>query len=516
MTQQNKAIVIGSGFGGLSVAIRLQSAGWDTLILEKRDRPGGRAYVYHDQGFTFDAGPTVITAPQCLQELFEISNEKMEDFVELQPVSPFYRLYWEDGYQFDYSNDLNALLTQIAQKSPLDREGYQNFLKYSETVFHEGYTKLAHTPFLDWWSMIKVSPQLIQLKAYRSVYQMVSQYIQDPQLRQAFSFHSLLVGGNPFSTSSIYTLIHYLERNWGVWFPKGGTGALVQALVHLFEKKGGQILLNQEVEEILTQQGKTAGVRLKTGTFLPSNIVICNSDVHHVYHHLLKNEKRVSGLRKKLDKMSYSMSLFVIYFGTRKRYPHIAHHSVMFGPRYQGLLEDIFENGKLASDFSLYLHAPTRTDPSLAPPDCESFYVLSPVPHLGKLNMDWSVEGPRYAKRILDYLEKYYLPDLSQNIVTQRIFTPFEFQTDLNSHLGAAFALEPILTQSAYFRAHNKDPKIEGLYLVGAGTHPGAGVPGVVNSAKATAGIIEKDYPWMPKSDWRNFPVQKNYGPEIV
>jgi phytoene desaturase len=494
MSKKLRAAVIGGGLGGLAAAIRLQSSGHETVIFEKRDLPGGRAYVYKDQGFTFDAGPTVITAPHCLEELFELSGRKLSDYVELLPVEPFYRLKWEDGFVFDYGSDMNETLEQIKKVSPQDEQGYKKFLAYSKEVFEAGYTKLVHVPFLNWWSMIRVSPQLARLSAHRSVYSMVSKYIKDPHLRQAFSFHSLLVGGNPFSTSSIYTLIHFLERKWGVSFPKGGTGALVRALVKLFEDLGGKILLNAEVDKILDHDGKIKGLLLKDGRQYDFDIVVSNADVMHTYEKLLANVKETVGQKNRLKKMSYSMSLFLIYFGTKKQYPDMAHHTVLFGPRYRELLKDIFQHKILADDFSLYLHAPTRTDPDLAPPGCEAFYVLAPVPNLSDSTIDWNVEGPKYADKILSYLDERYLPDLKNNIVTQRIFTPLDFERELNAHHGSAFSLEPVLTQSAYFRTRNKDANLRGLYFVGAGTHPGAGVPGVVNSAKATVGIIHEDY----------------------
>lgn len=489
-----KIVVVGSGFGGLSAAIRLQAQGNAVTLIEKLDKPGGRAYVYQDSGFTFDAGPTVITAPHCIEELFTVAGRKMADYVELIPVSPFYRLFWEDGYRFDYSNDLEATLKQIRERSPEDEGGYLRFLKYSEEVFKEGYVKLAHVPFLNWWKMLEVAPQLIKLRADRSVYKTVSRFVKNPHLREAFSFHSLLVGGNPFETSSIYTLIHFLERKWGVLFPRGGTGALVQALVRLFEEIGGKVLLNTEVQQICTVKGKVVGVRVSDGNTLPAEAVISNADVMHTYKQMLSDEPRARIPVKKLENRRYSMSLFLIYFGTKVQYPQLAHHNVIFGPRYRALLDDIFSNGILPDDFSLYLHAPTRSDPGMAPPGCESFYVLSPVGHLGNLDLDWSVEGPRYAERILKYLESKYLPGLRANIVTQRIFTPKDFETKLNSHLGSAFSLEPILTQSAYFRVHNRDSAIDGLFFVGAGTHPGAGLPGVINSGKATAKLVSEHH----------------------
>jgi phytoene desaturase len=488
-----RAAVVGSGFGGLALAIRLQAAGIATTIVERRDRPGGRAYVYEDEGFTFDAGPTVITAPDCLDELFILAGRSMEDYVRLVPVHPFYRLFWEDGFVFDYSNDSEATFRQIASRSPADVEGYRRFLSYTADVFEQGYSRLAHVPFLDWWSMVRVAPQLLRLKAYRSVYSAVSAHIRDPHLREAFSFHSLLVGGNPFTASSIYTLIHFLERKWGVFFPMGGTGALVRGLVRLFEDLGGEIRLSAQVERIVTRNGRVSGIALAGAAEERFDVVASNADVTRTYASLLGDEPRARPAARRLEKMRYSMSLFVVYFGTRRRHPHLAHHNVLFGARYRELLDDIFEKGTLADDFSLYLHAPTATDPSLAPPGCEAFYVLAPVPHLGKAPIDWQVEGPRYADRILDYLDARYVPGVKRDLVTRRIFTPLDFEQELLAHHGSAFSLEPLLSQSAFFRVHNRDARIPGLYFVGAGTHPGAGVPGVVNSAKATAALILED-----------------------
>ena len=496
-----RAAVIGSGFGGLALAIRLQAAGCRTVIFEKRDKPGGRAYVYRDQGFSFDAGPTVITAPDCLAELFTLAGKSMDDYVRLLPVDPFYRLFWPDGFRFDYSNDAALIEKQIAEKSPRDVAGYEKFLGYSQEVFREGYEKLAHVPFLNWSSMIAVAPQLVRLKAYRSVYSMVAEHIEDPHLRQLFSFHSLLVGGNPFTTTAIYTLIHYLERKWGVFFPEGGTAALVLALVKLFTDLGGELRVNAEIGEIETGGGAAKAIVSRSGQREDFDLVASNADVFHTYHALLRNEPAAAPMRKRLSRSTYSMSLFLIYFGTRRRYPGLLHHNIIFGPRYRELLADIFARGLLADDFSLYLHAPTRSDATLAPPGCEAFYVLSPVPHLGKLAIDWRSAGPAYAERILAYLERHYMPDLRREIITQRIFTPEDFQSELNAHFGSAFSLEPRLTQSAYFRVHNRDNRIRGLYFVGAGTHPGAGIPGVVNSAKATAALILDDYKIAPARD---------------
>lgn len=493
MNETTTAAVIGAGFGGLSLAIRLQSAGIQTTIFEKRDKPGGRAYVYQDEGFTFDAGPTVITDPDCLEQLWALSGRKMADYVTLLPVAPFYQLCWEDGFRFDYADDQEALDRQISAKSPPDVEGYRRFLAYSADLYREGYEKLGTVPFLNVGSMLKVAPQLLRLESYRSVYSKVSQFIQDEQLRQAFSFHSLLVGGNPFDTSSIYALIHALERKGGVWFAKGGTGALIAAMARLFEDLGGTIHLNAEIERIKASADRVSAVVLKDDRSFGFDQIASNADVVHTYRDMLRGTKRGDTNGPKLAKKRHSMSLFVIYFGLRRQHPELKHHMVLFGQRYRELINEIFKGNALPDDFSLYLHAPSVTDDSLAPPGHSAYYVLSPVPHLGTADVDWDVEGPRYRDRILKYLNDRYIPGLLDDLVTVRHFTPFDFRDELNAHLGSAFSIEPILTQSAWFRPHNRDDKISNLYIVGAGTHPGAGIPGVVGSAKATAGLMIAD-----------------------
>ena len=487
-----RAVVIGAGFGGLALAIRLQSAGHQVTLLEKRDKPGGRAYVYQQDGFTFDAGPTVITDPSALEELFELSGRKLADYVEMLPINPFYRLIWDDGVEFDYVNDQEELDRQIAALSPPDVEGYRRFLDYSKAVFQEGYLKLGHVPFLDLWSMARSAPALAKLQAWRSVYSIVSKYVREPHLRQALSFHTLLVGGSPFASSSIYALIHALERKWGVWFPRGGTGALVQGLARLFQDLGGEIRTSTPVAEILTRAGRVTGVRTEAGEIIETDLVASNGDVMHTYRELLADHPRGRQMAGQLGRRRFSMSLFVVYFGLKRRHDHLKHHTILFGPKYRELVQAICGAKPLREDFSLYLHAPSVTDASLAPEGCSGYYVLSPVPNL-RQDIDWEAEGPRYADRILDALQEKVLPGLKDDLVTMRIFTPKDFETELNAHLGSAFSLEPILTQSAYFRVHNRDDVLPNLYFVGAGTHPGAGVPGVVGSAKATAGVILQD-----------------------
>lgn len=492
--QQARVAIVGSGFGGLAAGIRLQAAGAQTVMYEARDRPGGRAYVYQDQGFTFDAGPTVITAPRCLEELYEAAGERLSDHVTLDPVKPFYRLQWGDGTRFDYGGSPEHMRAQIAVLAPDDLAGFERFMDYSRRVFEAGYEGLVDAAFLHFSDMVRVAPKLARLRADRSVYAAVSRFVKDERLRQALSFHALLIGGNPFETSAIYTLIPFLEKKWGVFFPRGGTGALVKGLAELYKRLGGELRTDSAVSHIAVR-GQGAGVRHEVTTASGTesfDAVVSNADLHHTYARLYEGTPGADAQRARLERMHWSMSLFVIYFGTRRRYTDRAHHTVVFGPRYREMLSEIFHGPALPPDFSLYLHQPTVTDPSLAPPGCEAFYVLAPVPHLGSAKVDWARDGEAYADRILASLEPT-LPNLRKEIVTKRIFTPFEFRDTLNAYQGSAFSIAPRLGQSAYFRPHNRDPQISGLYIVGAGTHPGAGVPGVINSAKATARLVVDD-----------------------
>ena len=494
MTPEGKrACVIGAGFGGLALAIRLQSAGVATTVIEARDQPGGRAYHWRKQGFTFDAGPTVITDPACLRELWELTGHDMADDVELLPVTPFYRLSWADGTVFDYSNDRRQLTAQIARLDPADLAGYEQFVAYSAAVYEEGYVKLGAKPFLDFRSMIEVAPALIRHQAWRSVYDMVSKFVGNDKLRQALSFHTLLVGGNPFTTSAIYALIHKLEQDGGVWWARGGTNRLVAGMVRQFERLGGTVRLSDPVVQVHTLGTQATEVETKSGWRERFKAVASNADVVHSYRDLLSGNPRGRQMARKLASKRFSPSLFVVHFGVEGSWPGIPHHTVLFGPRYEGLFKDIYQHGVLPADVSIYLHHPTVTDPSMAPHGMSTFYALVPVAHLGKLAIDWGEVGPVLEKRILDEVARRLIPDLDDRIVTKFHYAPRDFALDLNAHLGSAFSLEPILTQSAYFRGHNRDDVIGNFYLVGAGTHPGAGIPGVVASAKATAGLMLED-----------------------
>jgi phytoene desaturase len=492
--KKRTAVVVGAGFGGLALGIRLQSAGVETTIIEARDKPGGRGYYWEKDGFTFDAGPTVITDPPCLQELWSLSGRDMAADVTLLPVTPFYRLNWPDGTNFDYSNDEAGLRAEISKLNPADLAGYDEFLEYSKGVCREGYEKLGSVAFLDFASMIKAAPALAKYQAWRSVYSIVSKYVKSEKLREALSFHTLLVGGNPMSTSAIYALIHTIEKDGGVWFAKGGTNRLVAAMVTHFERLGGVLRLNDAVEEIETLGDRVTGVRTKSGWHSACDALASNADLMHSYKDLLTSNRRGERAAKSLERKAWSPSLFVAHFGIKGSWPGIPHHMILFGPRYKGLLDDIYKNGVLPQDFSLYLHHPTVTDPAMAPEGCSTFYALAPVAHMGKAPLDWDGHvGDLMMERILDEIEKRLIPDIRSRIMTQFHYTPADFGRDLSAHHGSAFSLEPLLTQSAWFRAHNRDDAIPNLYFVGAGTHPGAGIPGVVGSAKATAGLMLAD-----------------------
>ena len=487
------ACVIGSGFGGMALAIRLQSAGIATTVIESRDKPGGRAYFWEKDGFTFDAGPTVITDPPCLEELWALTGHDISEDVELMKVMPFYRLNWPDGTNFDYSNDEESLNAEIAKLNPADVAGYARFLEYSERVYREGYLKLGTKPFLDFKSMLKAAPALIKEQAWRSVYGMVASYVENEKLREALSFHTLLVGGNPMNTSSIYALIHKLEKDGGVWWARGGTNRLIAGMVRHFERLGGTMRVGDPVVQVHTLGTRATEVETKSGFKQRFDAVASNADIMHSYKDLMSNSTRGKQMAKSLGRKSFSPSLFVVHFGLEGTWPGIPHHMILFAKRYKGLLDDIYKNGVIPEDFAIYLHHPTVSDPSMAPAGKSTFYALVPVSHMGKMPVDWDEVGPKLEKMILDELGRRLIPDIHDRIVTKFSYAPKDFKADLNAHMGSAFSLEPVLWQSAWLRGHNRDDVIDNYYLVGAGTHPGAGIPGVVGSAKATAGLMLED-----------------------
>ena len=479
------AVVIGAGFAGIATALRLRALGYQVTLLERLNSLGGRAQVFERGGYRHDAGPTVITAPFLFDELFELFDEKLADYLEFVPLDPFYRFHFADGSQFDYRASVEDTLTEIRRFSPEDANGYLKLLEKSKKIYDVGFKKLVHRPFIRIWDMVKQVPALLILKCYKTVSQMVNSHLKHPLIRQAFSIHPLLVGGNPFKTTAIYTLIHYLERRWGVFFCMGGTGKLVEELGALMERHGINIVLNADVNEIITANKIATGVRFGDNETIDAELVVFGGDPETCYQYLLPNTKP-----HLLDiKKHYSMGLYVLYFGTKKLYPDVAHHSIWMGPRFKELLSEIFDAKQMSEDFSLYLHRPTATDKSFAPDGCESFYVLCPVPNL-QGDVDWCAEAEVLRDRIVEALEETILPELSSVIEEVFWMTPEDFAKDYRSMHGAGFSIEPRLTQSAWFRFHNRDKAISNLYFVGAGTHPGAGLPGVVSSAKVVEELL--------------------------
>jgi phytoene desaturase len=483
------AVVIGTGFGGLAAAIRLGARGYRVTVLERLDGPGGRAYVFRQDGFTFDAGPTIVTAPFLFEELWALCGRQLSQDVDLRPLDPFYRIRFSDGECLDCRGDGGAMREEVARLSPADVDGYETFMRKAEAIYRVGFEELGAVPFGAWSDMVKVLPDFVRLGSYRSVYSLAAKYVRDPRLRFALSFHPLFIGGNPFKVTSIYGLIAFLERRYGVHFPMGGMGRLVRGLETLIERQGSDIRYGAEVAEITLEGRCATGVRLTSGEHIKSDIVVSNADTAWTYRKLLPGAARRRWNDKKLDRANYSMGLFVWYFGTSRQYPDVKHHTILLGPRYEELLSDIFKRRILAKDFSLYLHRPTATDPSLAPKDGDAFYVLSPVPHLDA-EIDWSTMAQSYRREIAKVLDEVILPGFEQHIVTSRLMTPQDFHDRLLSYKGAAFGFEPLFTQSAWFRPHNKAEDIDRLYLVGAGTHPGAGVPGVLCSAKILDRVV--------------------------
>jgi len=480
---KNKLIVVGSGFGGIAAALRMRAKGYEVTLLEKQADLGGRARVFTKDGFTYDAGPTVVTAPYLFNELFSLFKKNIEDYVKIVPLDLWYRFVFSDSSIFNYSGNENEMETQI-NKISNDLVGYKKLLTFTEKIFNKGFIELSDKPFNNFLFMIKQIPALLKLKSYQSVYQLVSSYISNEKLRRIFSMHPLLVGGNPFSTTAIYTLILFLEKKWGIHYAMGGTGKIVEALEKLMKEEDITILKNAEVVEFLTKDKQITGVQLKNGSIISCDYLICNSDPPNVYKNLIKSNNQYNFLfNQKIKRMNYSMGLFVYYFGSKKKYNNIAHHTICFGNSYQDHLKKIFEDKILTDDISYYLHRPTATDPSMAPENHDAFYVLVPVPN-NLSGINWKEKGDSFKDLVITKMEKTTLPYLRENIVSDFYLTPDYFEQELSTLHGSGFSIQPKFTQSAYFRFHNQSEIFSNMFFVGAGTHPGAGMPGVLSSAK--------------------------------
>ncbi len=486
-----KAIVIGSGFGGIAISLRLKKLGYETTIIEKLDELGGRARVFEVNGYRHDAGPTVITAPFLFDELFNLFNKKREDHLKFVPLEPWYRYYFHDGKTFDYCSTVEKTNEQISKFDHRDIKGYHKLLNQSKKIFDVGFTQLSDKPFISFIKMIKVVPNLIVLQSYYTVSQLVNKFLKNPYLRKAFSIHPLLVGGDPHTTTSIYALIHYLERKWGVFFCMGGTGKIVLELKKLMIENGIKIKTNTEVKELVVENNKITKIITNNESISKFDLVVCNADPPMVYTKLLKKYNLPRPFKKEKN-LLYSMGLFVLFFGTKKKYDDVAHHTIWMTERFKSLLHDIFKNKILSDDFSLYIHRPTATDKSFAPEGCDSYYVLCPVPNL-QGNVDWKKESENLKNRIIKELSITIMPELEKNITDVFWMNPNDFKNDYNSMHGSGFSIAPIFTQSAWFRYHNKDKKIKNLYFAAAGAHPGAGIPGVLSSAKVVENIIKSE-----------------------
>ena len=493
MTTNKKALIIGSGFGGIASALRLKKIGFEVTLVERLDMLGGRARVFQKGGYRHDAGPTVITAPFLFEELFELYNKNLKDHLNFVPLDPWYRFYFHNGKTFDYRPSIDDTNKEIEKFDARDVQGYRDLLETSKDIFKIGFEKLSDQPFSSFWEMAKQVPSLVKLKSYLTVGQLVNSKLKNEFLRKAFSIHPLLVGGNPFTTTSIYALIHYLERKWGVFFCMGGTGKIVQELERLMIENHITVKKNTDITKIKVKSNRATGVITSTGDEIDADVVICNADPPTVYKEMLDPQFSKKALIKPEKFTQYSMGLYVLFFGSKKQYPSVAHHTIWMAERYKELLNDIFDKRILTKDFSLYLHRPTATDETFAPTGKDSFYVLCPVPNL-KADIDWEKEGPRLRDKIVNALSETIMPDLEKNIEEDFWMTPQDFKNDYRSMHGAGFSIAPIFSQSAWFRYHNKDKKISNLYFSTAGSHPGAGIPGVLCSAKVVEKLIKKDF----------------------
>src|SRR5271157_5029645 len=506
---KKRVVIIGGGFGGLAVACRLAAHGFEVELFEKRDRLGGQAYVYEKNGFKFDGGPAILTALYLFDDIFKAAGKRREDYFEFIPLNPFYRVFNEDGASFNYTNDLDAISAEIARWNLKDQQGYRRYLESSQAIYQKGFIELAQQPFLKISDLIKVAPDFVSLHPFQSVYGHVAQFIQNDFLRQVFSFHPLLVGANPFETTNMYSLIHFLEFEWGVYYVKGGIGSIVAALGKLFTELGGELHLNTPVSELQTQGRLVSGVRLMDGTLRRADIVISDADILYTYKKLVPARYQNRLTQRRLEQLSYSNSLFVIYFGTRHRYPDskLAHHNFILSSHYKRMMDELFHHKTLPSELSLFIDMPSRTDATIAPPGCDLFTVIAPVPNLDAA-IDWSITARPFRDRIMQFLEEHYLPELRSNIVVEHYVDPLHFQNTLNNYKGAAYSASPGLVQSTWFRPHNRSEDFSNLYFVGAGTHPGAGVPAVLLSAKiADELIFESEY-----RKGRIYPIHRTAG----
>ena len=494
----HRAVVIGGGFGGLAAAMRLQGRGFEVTLLEKRERVGGRAYRLEEKGYTFDMGPSLITAPSILEGAFASVGRKLSQFVNLMPLDPYYRIYFHDQTFIDYGGDPERMKNQMRAFHAGDADRYDDFMRAIRPIYEQLIDKgLGSTPFCDWKTMARFIPTVFKLGAYKPVTTFVNGFFRDFRHRFMFSFHPLYIGGDPFRAPAVYLMIPYLERKQGVWYTRGGMYSVVEAMEQAFIEAGGRILTDKPASKIRVEKGKAVGV--ESGTeFFPADLVVSNADLAHTYRHLIDAKHRKKWTDRKIDSLSHTMGCFLIFLGVRKTFPKLKHHTLILSERYRGLLQDIFRKKILPADFSLYVHAPCRTDVSMAPSGCDSLMILAPVANLDS-GIDWDAAKQEFADRILDFLEKWGLEGLRENIEMQRIYTPLEFKKDLNAVRGNAFGLEPSLSQTGYFRPHNRSEDISNLYFTGAGTHPGAGVPGVLLSAEAAEACILEDFPWAKK-----------------
>lgn len=488
------AVVIGAGFGGLALANRLQSAGFQVTVFEKREQVGGRAYRLTDSGYTFDMGPSLVTAPSIIDNVFREAGRSLQDYVDLVPLDPFYRIHFHDGTCIDYNGDADHMKRQMAVFSPRDAGRYDAFMAAAKPIYEAVIEdELGARPFDTFSKLASFAPKAIRLGALRRVANFAGAYFEDFRHHFLFSFHPLFIGGNPFRVPSVYIMIPYLEKREGVWFSKGGMYSIVQALEKLLHEQGGAIHVGSPVQRIAVKDGVATGVYVDDA-LIEADLVISNADTAYTYATLVDSGQRKRWSDRRIEGLHQSMSCFLLYLGVRRQYPRLAHHTLILSERYEELIRDIFDRKILADDFSMYVHAPTRTDSTMAPEGCESMYVLVPVPNL-EADVDWDETAGMMKDRVIDFLEHWGLDDLRANTEVLRVFTPADFESELNAWNGNAFGSEPRLTQTATFRPHNRSEDVRNLYLVGAGTHPGAGVPGVLLSAEATAAAIRQDFP---------------------